>query len=234
VTVTVCYIHFPGSEKSQSYLYRFFTSYHQYPPGADCRVVLVSNAKPFDDLNRVYTDKDWQIVYRPSNEGKDIGAHIEVARTFKPELIVSFGQSVYFHREGWLRRLLEARVKNGPGMYGMLSSNLVRPHLNTTCFACDADLLAHYPEHVVTQEHRYSFEHGKFPFWKWVETHGKQVRLVTFDGDWRPVDWRVPPNIFWRGDQSNCLVWCHHTDKFANAQPATRLRWSAGADTRFR
>jgi hypothetical protein len=225
-------VHVPGSEKSQSYLYRFFTSYCIYQTGP-CRLIVVSNGAPMDFNNAVYTKLGWEVQTRHSNEGKDIGAFIEVAKQNPGDFLVLFGESTYFHKPMWIERLLESRVKNGPGMYGMLSSNLVRPHLNTTCFACDADLLAHYPEHVVSREQRYDFEHGKYPFWRWVETHGKQVRLVTFDGDYRPVDWRVPPNIFWRGDQSNCLVWCHHTDRFANAQPATRLRWSAGADTRF-
>jgi hypothetical protein len=63
---------------------------------------------------------------------------------------------------------------------------------------------------------------------------GYPVRLVTWDGDWSPRLWREPPNILWKGDQSNCLVRCNHLDRFDAASPAVKARWSKLADSPFR
>jgi hypothetical protein len=43
-------------------------------------------------------------------------------------------------------------------------------------------------------------------------------------------DWRKPPNIFRRGDQSNCLLFDHHCDTYAAASQEERARLEAMAD----
>ncbi|WP_460374448.1 hypothetical protein, partial [Staphylococcus aureus] len=88
-------------------------------------------------------------------------------------LIVCLGESVYAHRRGWLKMLNNAWAEFGPGMYGVYSSNLVTPHLNTTAFACDPGLLKAWPEIVRTKEQRYDFDHGSNSFWRRVAVLGR-------------------------------------------------------------
>lgn len=229
----VVHIHVPESVKAQGYLYRFFTTWKHYAPGAEATTIVVCNGAKIDPANMVYIDPSWHLINRPSNEGHDIGAYMEVARCYRPDLIVCLGSSVYFHRTGWLKRLLEAHDKHGFGMFGLYSSNHVRPHLNTTAFAAGGLLLASYPERITTKDERYSFEHGEYPFWKHVQGLGRPVKLVTWDGEFGPGEWRGPQNIFWRVDQSNCLAYCSHTDRYRNASPEIQRRWARGADTPY-
>lgn len=230
---SVVYVHYPLSEKATYYLYRFATTWEQFPPGHDCSVTIVSNKSDMKHSDTIYLKPGWRYLPRPSNEGADIGAYIELAKKEKPHLMVCFGESVYFHRPNWLARLVDAYKQFGPGMYGIMTSNLVTPHINTTAFAIDGQLLASYPEHVVTREQRYDFEHGAYPYWRRIYGLGLPVKLVTFDGVYSPPEWRAPQNIFWKGDQSNVLVHCNHTDRYANATPAIKQRWELGANTRF-
>ena len=61
--------------------------------------------------------------------------------------------------------------------------------------------------------------------WRRVAAMGLPVRLVTWDGEWRPEEWRQPENILWKGDQTNCLMWCNHVDRYFEAAPDTRWKW---------
>jgi hypothetical protein len=139
--------------------------------------------------------------------------------------MVCLGQSVHFHRHGWLERIVRAWEQFGPGMYGFLSSFLVRPHLQTTAFATSPQFLQDYPVKVVTKADRYEFEHGRFSFMNRLEVRRKPVKLVTFDGVYSKPMWRSPNNILWKGDQSNCLVWCNHTEDYAKATQKTKDFW---------
>jgi len=57
---------------------------------------------------------------------------------------------------------------------------------------------------------------------------------VTWDGTWDPFQWRYPDNILWRGNQTNCLVYCNHTDRYNAAPVETRRNWERGADQPFK
>ena len=142
---------------------------------------------------------------------------------------VFLGESVYFWKKNWLVPMVDAWKKYGPGMYGFLSSFLVRPHLNTTAFVCDPKFLMGWPT-VTNHPDRYSFEHGKYAFWNRLVEFRRPVKLVTWDGCYDQQQWRYPKNILWRGDQSNCLVRCNHMDRFDAADPKTKSQWSYAAD----
>jgi len=229
--VIIAYICVSGGPKTNDLLYRFRTTEWAYPGDSDvpARIVLVCNGGPLAPECRNWIGADWSI-YPRRNEGGDIGGFIDVARELQPDFLVCFGESVYFHRRGWLKRLIDSRNTFGEGMYGMLSSNLVRPHLNTTAFAVDAKLLAAYSDQVKTRDDRYQFEHGTLAFWSRVKAMRKVVCLVTFDGCYGPTEWRAPANIMWKGDQSNCLVWCSHTERYAQANAETKRRWEHNAN----
>ena len=128
--------------------------------------------------------------------------------------------------------MLEAGAKLeefGPGIYGMLASNLVRPHLQTTAFVTSPKLLREFPRKVVTKKDRYEFEHGRWSFMNWVELKGLPIRLVTFDGSYSKNFWRFPENINWKGNQGNCLVWCNHTDNYSKQDKKSKAFWESAA-----
>ncbi len=66
--------------------------------------------------------------------------------------------------------------------------------------------------------------------WKRVQHLGLPVRLITWDGDYGPGEWRAPANIMWKGTQENCLFFCIHTERYLKANDETRRRWQRHAN----
>lgn len=172
---------------------------------------------------------------RTNDEGFDLSGYMEVARGIGKDFdaLLCLGESVYFHREGWMKRLVEAWEKHGPGMYGPLASHNVRAHLNTTAFMCPPSLLLDYPVIKWTRSARYEFEHGTQSLWRRTRAKGLPVMFVTWDGEWPPGKWREPKDILWRGSQKNLLLFCNHTERWFHATPQQKHRWSENADQRF-
>lgn len=204
----------------------------QFPPGVEHDTIAVCNGgPPTTELGLILSPLK-SIFFPRSNDGWDIGGHIDAAKgpAKDHDIIVCLGESVYFHRAGWLKRIVDSFSSFGEGMYGFLSSHVLRPHLGTTAFATSPRLLRAYPRMIHNKSDRYEFEHGKQSFWRWLALSGKASRLVTFDGCWPPGQWRIPGNILWKGDQSNCLVWCNHTDNYSNMPPKSKSFWRFHAD----
>lgn len=240
MNVTIAYIAVAGGKETLRFVTRFsetfisncpVTSYPDKWPAL--RLVTICNGGPLDAESGGLLKYIGSEFFPRSNEGWDLGGFCELARSIETDFLVCLGQSVYFHRPGWVNRLIEAREKFGEGMYGIFSSNNVRPHLNTTAFAVDAKLLRSWPK-AVTQDDRYQFEHGENSFWRRMQGLHRTVCLVTWDGEWAPRFWRSPHNILWRGDQSNCLVWCIHTERYRDADEKTKATWAANADRPYR
>jgi hypothetical protein len=232
--ILIAYIAVAGGPLTHDYCARFVGSFLANPPGATNKLIVVCNggALPletqllFEPLNATF-------LIRSNDPSWDIGGYMDVASLHPGQFMFCCGETVYFHREGWLARLAEAWKKYGNGMYGPFASNLVRSHLNTTAFACDTGSLLSYPR-PANRNDRYEFEHGQNAFWRRLHQQGKPVKLVTWNGIWQPEHWRLPPNILWRGDQSNCLAYCSHTDHYRAAKPQDQRKWAAFADGLFR
>lgn len=226
------YVSVTGGDRTLDLATRFALSWRRFPPSnRELGLTVICNGGPpawfmgpsFPELNPKWFP-------RP-NIGADIGGYIDLARSLEGfDAILCMGESVFFHRAGWMDRIEEVWNRLGPGFYGFFSSNLVNPHLNTTAFLCPPNLLAGYPEPVTNREQRYAFEHGKYSMWRRVQRLGLPVRLITWDGDYGPGEWRAPNNILWKGDQSNCLFFCIHTERWCNAPDGTRVRWCHNAN----
>lgn len=235
--IVVCYICVTNGSVTDDFASRFVSTYHEYPPGAEHDTIVISNGGPLStSLSVLFSGMNARMYPRANDGGWDISAYIESSKgpCANYDMMLCCGESIYFHREGWLRRMSDAWNKIGPGMYGSLSSNLVRSHLNTTGFCCPPKILAQYPEPVTDRASRYSFEHGANAFWRRVANRGMPVRLVTWDGEYEPRSWRCPPNIMWRGNQTNCLMWCQHTDRYVKMDLKTRQLWAKHADKPFK
>lgn len=233
--ITVAYIAVTHSPNMPNLSARFAASWQLYPPGVDCKLVVICNGGPLKPEHEFLFAGLPNVTFnhRTNDEGKDISAYIELSRTTDADMLVCMGESVYFHRSGWLSRMVEAWNKHGPGMYGFFASHAVRAHMNTTAFVIDPKHLREYPRQVITHDERYEFEHGKHSMWRRLMMRRIPVMFVTWDGVWPPRRWREPKNILHRGDQSNLLISCNHTDRFKNASPRVKSEWSMQADKMY-
>ena len=192
--VVVAYICVTEGAMTEAYSPRFVRTYLENPAGAEHRLVVICNGGALSPQRRkFFDDLDCEFYERPNDEGKDISAYQDLAEHLviknEADFLVCFGESVYFHRPGWLQKLVEARAAHGPGMMGCFSSHMVRAHLNTTAFGCDSRLLAKYPR-VITNGDRYAFEHGGTCFWKRLVAGKNTAALVTFEGVFFQGEWR--------------------------------------------
>jgi hypothetical protein len=210
-------------------------TWNEFPPGADHRLTIVCNGGPLDfEAASIFIGLKPKFFPRKNDAGRDLSGYQNAVQgpARNAQAVLCLGESVYFHRAGWLRRLADAWDRLGPGFYGPFSSNSVRAHLNTTAFLCSPQLLAGYPP-VIRWDQRYEFEHGKNALWRVAHSKGLPVRLVTWDDEWEPHRWRIPANILWKGTQENCLMWANHSDRYFAAPPQTRWGWEQATNQPF-
>lgn len=235
--IVVCYIAVTNGPITADYAARFCATYHEFPAGIEHEVLVIANGGPLpQEISLMFEPMKAKMYPRANDPGWDVSAYQDAARgpCASADMMFCCGESVYFHREGWLARLVDAWKKHGPGMYGPYASNTIRGHLNTTAFFTAPAIIRSYPLRVSTRSDRYQFEHGENALWRRVAQRGLPVRMVTWDGEWPPQTWRSPRNILWRGDQSNTLCWCNHTQRFAEADAKTKQNWLRTCDQAFR
>lgn len=234
--IALIYIAVSGQQKTPEFVRHFTETLEKYPPGFDYDLIAVCNGGQLDTFSEIMLKSIGAILFNGTNIGWDITGYIEAvhgpAKDY--DIVVCLGESCYFHRQNWGVRLLDCWQNYGPGMYGFFSSNAVRAHMNTTAFATTPELIESYNSPVYDRATRYEFEHGERSFWRRLFARNIPTRLITWDGCWKPLDWRVPENILSRGDQSNTLFRCNHWDRFDKAESHVRSTWSANADIPFK
>ena len=98
-------------------------------------------------------------------------------------MVLYLGSSAYCRRAGWLDRMAEAFILNdGNGLFGSCGNMGVPvmgvyPHIRTTGFWCDPQLMNAYPYLVNNPSQRYPFEHGASCFTEWVRSGNKVIQL---------------------------------------------------------
>ena len=235
--ICIAYIAVTLGPITPDYASRFVATFLEYPPEADADLMVICNGGPLStELSMIFAPLEPVYYPRENDPGWDVTAYLDAARgpCKDYDMMLCLGESNYFHRPCWLRRLVNAREKHGPGMYSSYSSNAVRPHMNTTAFFCAPSVLLQYPHRPTNWTERMEFEHGQTALWRRLQKRGMQTRLVTWDGEYEPRMWRSPRNILWRGDQSNLLMWCNHSDGFLNADQKKKGIWARYADTPFK
>ncbi len=231
------YIAVTHGAKNADFCARFAATWHAFPPGTDCDLIVACNGGPLPtETALLFSGLNAQFWPRVNDEARDIGAYLEAARTVARDhdMLLCCGESIHFHREDWLKRLVEARKRHGPGMYGPFATHVIRAHLQTTAFFITPKLLAEYPLRVTDRKSRYEFEHGERALWRRLHARNIPVKLVTWDGVWSPGQWRLPKNCLWRGDQSNLLMHSNHSDRWQEADETRKRNWSASADRPFK
>lgn len=237
MNTAVIYTAVTNGPRTSDFIARFVVTWEAFPPGADCDLWVACNGGPLEaEQSLMFLPMSARMFPRVNDGGLDLGGYFDAVRgpCANYDMVLCLGESIYFHREGWLRRLCEVREKFGPGFYGPFASNNVQPHLQTSAFFCPPWLLRQYPTRPRNRTERYEFEHGPIAMWRRTAARGMPVRSVTFDGDWEPRMWRMPKNILWRGDQSNLLMYHNHSQAWENSSPLTKHRWSVNADAAFK
>jgi hypothetical protein len=206
--IVICYIHVPNDQAHEPMAMNYIESMLRNPPGTDHRhLIICQNRHVRHHMHKQFVRMGDVQYIRHDDTGWDIGGYIAAAKHLPNEILMCMGGSTTVRNASWLNRIREAWNKHGPGMYGTLTSNQIRPHFNSTGFLCSAQMLLSYPNTVITGPDRYEFEHGKGSFWWRLNQQGFPTKLVTWCGEYDWPDWRKPPNISCRGDQSNCLTW---------------------------
>jgi hypothetical protein len=199
---------------------RFFETYQKFKPTIPHRLGVINCGKITDDSFQMKPADD-QYFY--AGTGWDVGAYQEVSRTLDCDLVVCFNSFVYFWRPGWLEPVVEAYAKHGSGVYGFSASYENSPHLRSQSICYGPEVMRGYPHLISSRRKTIEWESQCLNFSMWALVSMIPVILVTANEQCRIQHWRTPPNIFRRGDQSNCLVWDRHTDIYANASPAEKL-----------
>ncbi len=230
--ITVVYIHAPRSAKCESEVGHFIESYLQFPPLYPHDTVVVCNGFPVDDSIRARFAVLPNVIYHNhDNSGWDIGAYLAVSHLVTSDAQFCLGTPTFFRRSGWLKRIAEAWQRHGPGFYGTNAAFNFRPHINSTGFACPPEFLRSYPFPVVSKRERYDFEHSiSKAAWVIADRAGYPAKLVTWDSEYDWPEWRSAPNIFHRGDQSNCLTYWNRHLNYEQASPAGKFTLARDSD----
>lgn len=201
------------------YTRRFLDTYVRFPAGIDHELHLINNNGPLTPEVIGMFDPYASAYHRYTGTGFDIGAQQRIVQILNCDFLVCTCSTTYFKREGWLRRFVEARLENGEGLYGSHASFQVQPHIRTCFYGLNPERLRQYPWPIQSKSDTYGFEHGHINIVQWMRSVGLPSYLVTWDGCYEMARWRTPPNIFRRGDQSNCLSFDRHSDAFENSDP---------------
>lgn len=171
--------------------------------------------------------------------GCDIGTaqHFAGLQT-ENAFLVCTSSRVYAWKDGWLKKMLDARIEYGEGLYAtMLSRERQRLHACSRCYGIDSDRFKMYSFKVNSHTPDGSrFECGELPgengtfAWSWNLLEWFQRMKVTTKvvyqdrvldiGDGK--DAMAVENIYRRGDQSNLIMKDWITDMYANGDDAAK------------
>ncbi len=149
------------------------------------------------------------------------------------DFLINMTSRCYLHREGWLKRYMEARTKYGPGLYGASASHEGgTPHICTRAYALDASLIRDYPHLIDTRAKGQKFECGEWCLTSWIKSRKLPTMQVTWDSEQDEAHWRDPKEqgIYRRNNQSAMLVWDRHSDLYRDASAEEKIRLEKMAD----
>jgi hypothetical protein len=186
--------------------HRFAQSYVANPPGLEAHDIwVISNGGPIQERQKRLFDPVPCGFLEHSNQGKDIGAFQMVADRIACDLLVCFGSHVHPWRPGWLDRIIEAFLANGPALYGAWGFHQPADHIRTTAFWLPPELLRAYPYYVGNRQ-RYDFEHGPHSITSWCRKSGFPTLQVTWGYVLDYEHWT-------HADRSQTLLLDQHTDR---------------------
>lgn len=217
MTVSITYI-YPANAGPQftDYALRFVKSYNENPPAVRHDSIIVLNgAKRTSEIECLFSALQNVKFLEHDNSGYDIGGFQEASQRFPSDLMAFFGASTYFKGPGWLLRMLQAKIKHGEALYGVMGNRgetyprKVYPHVRTTGFWLSTELMNKHPVRVTRPEQRYEYEHGRTGLTSWVYQQRLKVFVVSWSGEYEWKDWDNIPNGYHKNNQSALLCGDH-------------------------
>jgi hypothetical protein len=210
--VVLTYIFPNTSEAYYGQAFKFLSSYHANPAGADHETVICCNGdSPSEEQAFMFASMPGLQFYHHDNSGYDAGGFQAVARSHPADMMLFCGSNCYFRRPGWLARMIEAFKKHGDTLYGTMGNQghmavNVFPHVRTTSFWCSTALFNRHPLKVTQPGQRYEWEHGASGLTTWVMALNKQPWIITAQGDFPLYICDSAPGGFQNGNQENLLA----------------------------
>lgn len=216
LSVTIVHIFVVKDPESVDLAARFVTTYHNNPALYPHDTIVVTNGGKANAVAQcLYASCQNVSFMEHDDSGWDIGGYQMAARNCQSDLMMFFGGTAFFKVPGWLKLMVEAREKFGPGQYGTMGNRGIKlmprrsdvmPHVRTTGFMMDRELFNQYPMRVTIHPQRYEFEHGANCMTSWLKSKGIKTRVVAANGVYEWEHWDLIPNGYMRGDQSAMLV----------------------------
>ena len=198
---------------------RFIDTYTAHPAGAEHELVIGLVGKDSTG-NRLKAYEPFKCRFiEVSEDGWGITCFQKIAWQLDSNFAVFCEAKSYFHRAGWLNKMIEARTSLGEGLYGGSGHSLeCVPHLRAALFGCNPKALTSFRP-ITTRDEAGQYEHGKDNF---TEIFKNRAHSVFWDSIVHyPFD-TLTKNNFRDGDQSNLLALDRHTDLYAEATEARK------------
>jgi hypothetical protein len=198
----------------ETFTKRFIETYTAHPAGAEHQLVVGVVGQ---DLNgnrrRAFDSLKCRFIDLPG-DGWGITCFQKIAGCLDSDFAVFCEAKSYFHRAAWLKKLVEARMSFGEGLYGGSGHSLeCVPHLRAALFGCHPKALSSFRP-ITSREEAGQYEHGKGNF---TSAFQSRAHSVMWDGVVHYPFNVVTKNNFRDGDQSNLLALDRHTDLYADA-----------------
>lgn len=235
MTVALVYVHVARPEAADEFnaeARRFISTYKEFPAGCQHDLIIVfCNGKPTPEMIEIYEGLTPRNIFYVG-QGRDIGAQQFAALELEHDFIVCANSRSFFHKAGWLSRLVECRLAHGPGIYSVMASYegcplgqvWPNPHLRTAFYGMDRKLWREFPHTINSREDSFRFESGEWNISNWCLDNEYRALLVSWGGCWEKHEWRLVPNGFRSGDQSNCMVFDRHTTIFFALPPPVQAQ----------
>jgi len=217
---------------------RFTETYKKFPAQIEHELIVVCCNGPATTALSVFFKGITARFESYYGTGRDVGAAQSAVRNIDADFVVFANADVHFYREGWLRRFVEARMQHGDGLYGATGSfesypyvpGNINPHIRTSFYGCNPETFREFPFKIDTRDKCFKFESGEWKFMQWIEDRGEPCLMVTWDGCYASQDFRKPPNVFRKGDQSNLLIRDRHIKIYDEAEPRRRRELEVSAN----
>lgn len=169
---------------------RFVNRYMEHPPGAtdhEFYVVINGSNNVTSRQRHLFYPLTPQFLYH-DNSGKDIGAYQVAAQAIQCDVIMCIGTPVRPCQAGWLDWIVKGIEDNGPGLCGCWCFHVPSPHVRTTLFWTQREILNSYPHSIGTSK-RYEFEFGRNSITQYCMKLGLPVLQVTAFGIFQKEQW---------------------------------------------
>lgn len=206
---------------------RFVSTLKKFDPGTEYELIGMCASKPAnEEVGRLFDGIPHRFI-QYDGPGLDTGsAQYNAWQQSENVYMVCMTTRHYFFRSGWLKRMVDARTKHGPGLYGIRANRETYPlHICLGFMGIDSDDFKLYPHHVNSRDACHEWE--VFFALPWIRSLGRVAKLVDWDGEYDEPQWFSKPNRFRHGDQTNLLAWDRHSDAYRYGTPQLRAQLEA-------